>query len=89
MAIKSSEIIMKIIYFVIFVMSYPAIATAQLKIFKTPLSERIANYSIDVSFDPEIKMIRGKEIIEWKNSSKNSIDELQFHLYWNAFRDEN
>lgn len=55
-------------------------------IFKDPLSERNSNYQIKVTLDTDRKQIRGREIITWRNISKDQIRELQFHLYMNAFR---
>ncbi len=55
-------------------------------IFDHPLSPRIANYAIDVKLDPEHKRLDGKEILVWHNTSADPITELQFHLYLNAFR---
>lgn len=64
-------------------------ARAQLPptIFPHPLSERIASYSIAVTLDPEQKKLRGHETLVWHNTSPESISELQFHLYLNAFKD--
>ena len=54
-----------------------------------PLSNRIANYTIDVTLNAEKKTLVGKETLVWKNTSADNITELQFHLYLNAFRDKN
>lgn len=54
--------------------------------FPEPLSPRNANYTISVSLDPERKMLEGEEVLVWKNPSGDAIQELQFHLYLNAFR---
>ena len=51
------------------------------------LSPRNANYSIEVRLDPEAKTLRGRERIQWRNISAQPTSELQFHLYWNAWRD--
>lgn len=55
-------------------------------LFSPPLSPRIANYNIDVRLDAESKMLDGQEVLIWHNQSRDAIDELQFHLYLNAFR---
>jgi peptidase M1-like protein len=52
-----------------------------------PLSPRNANYEIDVRLDPDAKTLRGRETIHWRNISGQPTSELQFHLYWNAWRD--
>lgn len=51
-----------------------------------PLSSRIASYDIDVELDPVKKMLKGKEVLYWKNTSPDVIRELHFHLYLNAFK---
>ena len=63
-------------------------ATAQqpITIFPEPLSPRIANYAIKVTLDDEAKRIQGDMVITWNNPSDDTIDELQFHLYTNAFK---
>jgi hypothetical protein len=53
-----------------------------------PLSPRNANYEIDVRLDPDAKTLRGRETIHWRNISGQPTTELQFHLYWNAWRDD-
>jgi hypothetical protein len=50
-------------------------------------SPRNANYNIDVRLDHARRMLRGRETIRWRNISRASTSELQFHLYWNAWRD--
>ena len=50
------------------------------------LSPRIANYDISVTLNTEEKTLDGKEILYWKNTSSDTITELQFHLYLNAFK---
>lgn len=55
-------------------------------LFPEPLSPRIANYNIDVRLDVETKMLDGQEVLVWHNKSNDTIRELQFHLYLNAFR---
>ncbi len=50
------------------------------------LSPRTANYDIKVELDIAQKKIYGQEKIVWKNPSQDTVKELQFHLYHNAFR---
>jgi hypothetical protein len=49
-------------------------------------SPRNANYDIEVRLEPSERMLRGREHIRWRNISANPTRELQFHLYWNAWR---
>jgi hypothetical protein len=53
-----------------------------------PLSPRNANYEIDVRLDSETKMLAGRQIVEWRNIQDQPTDELWFHLYWNAWRND-
>ena len=50
------------------------------------LSPRNANYSIDARLDHASRRIAGRETIRWRNISAATATELQFHLYWNAWR---
>ena len=50
------------------------------------LSPRNANYSIDVRLDHAARTMTGRAAIDWRNISAASATELQFHLYWNAWR---
>ena len=50
-------------------------------------SPRNANYEIDVTLDHAARRLTGRETISWRNISANPTSELQFHLYWNAWRD--
>ena len=37
------------------------------------ISQRNANYSIDVSLDTESRMLTGREVLTWKNISKRDL----------------
>jgi len=52
-----------------------------------PLSPRNANYVIEARLNPDAKTIDGREVITWRNITAVPATELQFHLYWNAWRD--
>ncbi|MEO1434138.1 MAG: M1 family metallopeptidase [Bacteroidota bacterium] len=49
-------------------------------------SARIANYAMDIRLDPATKTIYGAYELVWNNPSGDTIRELHFHLYQNAFR---
>jgi len=49
-------------------------------------SPRNANYSIDVELDPVSRTITGRSVVSWRNISTRPTSQLQFHLYWNAWR---
>jgi len=67
-----------VLSFVLFFMCIP--------VFSQALSPRIANYKISVRLDPEEKILDGKMTLYWKNPSQDTIRELQFHMYLNAFK---
>jgi hypothetical protein len=51
-----------------------------------PLSPRNANYTISARLDPAARTITGSETITWRNLTSRAATELQFHLYWNAWK---
>ncbi len=51
-----------------------------------PLSPRNANYTIDVRLDAAARTLTGRETLVWTNVSNAATSELQFHLYYNAWR---
>ncbi len=61
-------------------------ATARQTIFATPLSDRIVQYSIDVTLDVDAKTLTGRQRVSWRNTSTKPVSDLQFHLYLNAFK---
>lgn len=78
---KSSLLYLFFICFVIFTnKSYSQI------IFETPLSNRIVEYNIDAKLSPEKKIIKAKMNMSWLNTSTDTLSELQFHTYMNAFK---
>ena len=54
-------------------------------IFHSPLSPRLANYTISAVLDPDRKQVRGSETLVWRNHTRDRINELRMHLYLNAF----
>jgi len=51
-----------------------------------PLSPRNANYTIDVTLDARARTLTARETLVWTNITSASTSELQFHLYYNAWR---
>jgi len=49
------------------------------------LPDPVYQAGIDAAFDPETAQIEGVERLRWRNTSSVPVDELQFHLYLNAF----
>ncbi len=72
---------MKHLQFIFLILLWSVFLNAQ-----TPISPRIANYDIDVTLDAETKKLHGIEKIAWRNTSNDTIRELQMHLYLNAFK---
>lgn len=50
------------------------------------LSARNASYTIEAQLDPSARTLQGRELLTWRNISENPATELQFHLYYNAWR---
>lgn len=50
------------------------------------LSPRIANYDMQVKLDVLEKKVTGHQTLLWNNPSADTIYELQYHLYYNAFK---
>lgn len=65
-----------------------ALSYGQEKMFDPPLADRIANYTISCRLDTGTKVVTGREVLVWRNTSDQSVVEPQFHLYQNAFSDE-
>ena len=49
----------------------------------------VANYVMDIDLDWENKTLDCSTVLSWKNISDEPIAELQFHLYYNAFKNTN
>ena len=45
-------------------------------------------YEIWVELDAAGKMLLGKEEIVWTNPTRDAVPDMLFHLYWNAFKNE-
>jgi len=54
-----------------------------------PLAPRTANYDMKVTLDVDQKQISCEELLTWNNPSMDTIYELQFHIYQNAFKNTN
>jgi len=53
-----------------------------------PISPRNANYTIDVKLDTDRRMLVGRQTVVWRNIQNEPTEELRFHLYWNAWRND-
>ena len=75
----------------ILVLLFTATASAQPTVtgaVSPPLSPRNANYTIQARLDPATHTITASETIVWRNISTRGVNDLQFHLYWNAWRND-
>ncbi len=53
---------------------------------EAPPSPPVVEYRIEVSLDPATKMLQGRERLTWRNPSTDTVSELRFHMYLNAFK---
>lgn len=51
-------------------------------------SPRNADYTIQVRLDPSERRLEGRQRLVWRNVQDVPTDELRFHLYWNAWRND-
>ena len=49
-------------------------------------SPRNASYAINVRLDPASRTLRGEQLLTWRNTATRPAPTLQFHLYYNAWR---
>lgn len=46
----------------------------------------IVSYLIEAQLFPQTRKLTGVETLSWRNTSQYPVDNLRFHLYYNAFR---
>ena len=51
-------------------------------------SPRNASYRLDATLDVNARRLTGSGTLTWRNITSNPATELRFHLYWNAWRDD-
>ncbi len=51
-------------------------------------SPPVVEYRIEVALDPSTKILEGHERLIWRNPSDDTVAELRFHLYLNAFKND-
>jgi Peptidase family M1 domain len=52
------------------------------------MSNRIVSYRIRAQLDTGPHTVTGQETLTWRNDSPDTVGELRFHLYLNAFQNE-
>ena len=48
----------------------------------------VASYTLAATLDPEAHTVDGEGVLTWTNTSREAVTELWFHLYLNAFRND-
>jgi hypothetical protein len=61
-------------------------AYASLPAVSFPDVEAVASYAIEVTLEPETRLLTGRERIKYTNTTAVPMPDLVFHLYLNAFR---
>jgi hypothetical protein len=74
--------------FVLALVSRPVVQAqeAQTGELRPARSPRNASYTIEARLDPATRTITGREIVTWRNITSKPATDLQFHLYWNAWK---
>ena len=49
-------------------------------------SPRNASYQIEARLDHDTRTVTGRQTVRWRNITSQPTRELQFHLYWNGWR---
>ena len=54
--------------------------------YKSHIEHPIVRYKMTARFDPAARTVKGRYMLSWWNHTEDSIPDLYFHLYWNAFK---
>ncbi len=71
-------------FLMLFLLVLPLLALAQ-AVASEPMP---LQYEIWVTLDPAQKELQGRETIRWTNTTRDTVPDIWFHLYWNAFKNE-
>lgn len=66
--------------FIILLSGVPALCSGQ------QFSQRVASYKMDVALNAQTKRVDATTELTWINPSADTVRELQFHMYLNAFK---
>lgn len=87
-----SEQAVRRLTFVLITLSLLSAGSAARPVAEQPLSKRIVEYRIDARLELDSKrqpsIVKGRELLTWKNDSPDTVSDLQFHLYLNAFKNQ-
>jgi len=72
-----TEIVSLLVLQLILMVFTPSVLTAQ---------KDVANYEMKIFLDDDEKKVNGETKLSWTNISEVPVSELQFHLYFNAFK---
>ncbi|NNF36003.1 MAG: M1 family metallopeptidase [Saprospiraceae bacterium] len=53
---------------------------------QAPLSDRVAHYTMDVTLDHKTKKAKCRQQLRWVNKSPDTLSEMRFYMYLNAFK---
>ncbi len=79
---------MRVLLLLLFLLPVPLFGQNRPTLYDTPLSERRVRYVMNVRLDVDARTVTGTEQLTWRNPDRVPVDELQFHLYLNAFKNE-
>ncbi|MDX1501762.1 MAG: M1 family metallopeptidase [Thermoanaerobaculia bacterium] len=48
----------------------------------------VVDYRIEARLDPATRLLEGRQVVTWRNLRSRPTQELWFHLYWNAWRND-
>jgi len=51
-------------------------------------SDRVVAYAIEATLDHPNRTVHGRETLTWRNTTSETVPDLQFHLYLNAFKNQ-
>ncbi len=63
-------------------------AAAGAQTYKSHIEHPIVRYKMSGRLDPARRMLAGHYTLTWWNHTSDTIPDLYFHLYWNAFKNQ-
>jgi hypothetical protein len=56
--------------------------------YQSHIEHPVVRYKMTARLDPEKKIVKGHYTLTWWNHTDDTIPDLYFHLYWNAFKNQ-
>ncbi|MBE5748519.1 MAG: M1 family metallopeptidase [Clostridiales bacterium] len=72
----------------VFCLSFCLAGCGQKQDYIEKTSENISSYTIKANYNDESKMLVANQKVNYKNNTGDTLDEVRFHLYPNAFRQD-